>query len=53
MVYKYTYPSKTCEEINKAVSDMHTKLNPSHVIVHCGTNNPVTDSADVCATEYT
>ena len=43
---QYTYPGKTCEE-KKAVGDMHTKLDPSHVIVHCGTNNLVTDSADV------
>ena len=50
-VYKYTYPDKTCEEINKAVGDMHTKLDPSHVIVHCGTNNLVIDSADVCVTK--
>ena len=30
---------------------MHTKLDSSHVIVHCGTNNLVTDSADVCVTK--
>ena len=42
------YPGKTCEENNKAVGDMHTKLDPSHVTVHCKTNNLMTDSADVC-----
>ena len=31
--------------------DMHTKLDLSHVIVHCGTNNLVIDSADVCVTK--
>ena len=46
-----TYPGKTCEEINKVVGDMHTKLDPSHVIVHCGTNNLVIDFTDVCVTE--
>ena len=50
-VYKYTYPGKTCEEVNKAVDDINTELDPSHVIVHCGTNNLVTDSADVCITK--
>ena len=44
-------PSTTCEEVNKAVDDINTELDPSHVIVHCGTNNLVTNSADVCITK--
>ena len=50
-VYKYTYPGKTCEEIKEAVDDLPTDLDPSHVILHCGTNNLVIDSADVCVTK--
>ena len=38
-----------CEEISEAVDDIPTTTDPSHIIIHCGTNNLPTDSAEVCA----
>ena len=50
-VHKLTYCGKTCEEISEAIDNTQTKIDPSHVIIHCGTNNVPIDSAEVCATK--
>jgi hypothetical protein len=36
-VHKFTYRGKTCEEISEAIDKTQTKIDPSHVIIHCGT----------------
>ena len=51
VVRKFTYRGKTCEEISEAVDDIQTTTDPSHIIIHCGTNNLPTDTAEVCATK--
>ena len=45
---KFTYPGKTCEEITEFVDNIIVNDDPSHVIIHCGTNNLMTDPAEVC-----
>ena len=50
-VHKFTYRGKTCEQISEAIDNTQTKIDPSHVIIHCGTNNLPIDSAEVCATK--
>jgi sialic acid synthase SpsE len=50
-VHKFTYRGKTCEQISEAIDNTQTNINPSHVIIHCGTNNLPIDSAEVCATK--
>ena len=47
-VKKFTYPGKTCEEITEFVDNIIVNDDPSHVIIHCGTNNLMTDPAEVC-----
>jgi hypothetical protein len=47
-VHKFTYRGKTCEEINEAIDNTQTKIDPSHVVIHCSTIN--LDSAEVCST---
>ena len=48
-VHKFTYPGKTAEEIDREIRNKGSNIEASHVIVHCGTNNLTTDSANVCA----
>ena len=50
-VRKFIYRGKTCEEISEAIDDIQTTTDPSHIIIHCGTNNLPTDTAEVCATK--
>ena len=50
-VRKFMYRGKTCEEIREAIVDIQTTTDPSHIIIHCGTNNLPTDTAEVCATK--
>ena len=50
-VHKFSYRGKTCEEISEAVVNIQTKIDPSHVVIHYGTNNLPTDSAEACATK--
>ena len=47
-VKKFTYPGKTCEEITELVDNIVVNDDPSHVIIHCSTNNLTTDPAEVC-----
>ena len=46
-LHKFTYPGKTCNEVNMAIDDIQETIDPSHVIIHCETNNLDTDSAKV------
>ena len=48
-VYKYTYPGDTAESIATKVCALKPQIAPSHVIIHAGTNNIPTDTADDCA----
>ena len=43
-VYKYTYPGETAESISAKISTLNAQIQPSHVIIHVGTNNiPILD----------
>ena len=48
MIYKYTYPGKTAEQIATEVEKIDLHEVPSHVIIHAGTNNLPQDSSDAC-----
>ena len=48
-VYKYTYPGDTAESIATKVCALKPQIAPSHVIIHAGTNNIPTETADECA----
>ena len=48
-MYKYTYPGDTAESISTKVCALKPQIAPSHVIIHAGTNNVPTDTADDCA----
>ena len=48
-VRKFSYPGKTTDEIAEAVTSINLASDPSHVIIHAGTNNLPTDSAQSCA----
>lgn len=48
-VQKFTYPGKTCEEISEAIDNIKVNSDPSHVIIHSGTNNLPIDSVEICA----
>ncbi|CAB4019641.1 Hypothetical predicted protein [Paramuricea clavata] len=48
-VYKFTYPGKTAEDIEKELNIINIQSSPSHVIVHAGTNNIPIDSTKVCS----
>ena len=50
-VKKFTYPGKTCEEITELVDNILND-DPSHVTIHCGTNNLTTDPAEVCVDKF-
>ena len=45
-VYKFSYPGKTTGEIAEAVDNIAIVSNPSHVIIHTGTNNLPASGAD-------
>jgi hypothetical protein len=47
-VRKFTYPGKTCEEIAECIDSINVNDDPSQVIIHCGTNNLMTDQAEAC-----
>ena len=47
-MHKFTYPGKTVDEIESDVQHIDGNLSPSHVILHCGTNNLPTDEPNVC-----
>ena len=48
-VYKYTYPGETAESISAKISTLNVQIQPSHVIIHVGTNNIPIDSTEDCA----
>ena len=50
-VKKYKFAGKTAEEISKQLDSIQLQENPSHVIIHAGTNNLRTDRAKTCATK--
>ena len=47
-VHKFTYPGKSADEIEFEIRNIDQNLAPSHVILHCGTNNLPTDDPNVC-----
>ena len=49
LVRKFTYPGKTADRISEEVMSINVNCDPAHVIVHAGTNNLPTDSAQGCA----
>ena len=50
-VYKFTYPVRTVEEIDQEFRNKCSNTEASHVIIHCGTNNMTTDTANECASK--
>ena len=48
-VRKFTYPGKTADQISEEVMSINVNGDPAHAIVHAGTNNLPTDSAQRCA----
>ena len=49
-VRKFTYPGKTADEIADCFNTINVE-NPSHVVIHAGTNNLPSDSADACTSK--
>ena len=51
-VHKFSYPGKTTAEIAEAVDNIAVaSADPSHVIIHTGTNNLPSESADSCVAD--
>ena len=51
-VHKFSYPGKTTAEIAEAVDNIAVaSADPSHVIIHTGTNNLSSESADSCVAD--
>ena len=50
-VYKFSYPGKTTGEIAEAVDNIAIVSDPSHVIIHTGTNNLPAESVDSCVAD--
>ena len=48
-VYKYTYPRETAESTSTKMSTLNAQTQPSHVIIHVGTNNIPIDFTEDCA----
>ena len=47
-VYKFSYLGKTTDEIAEAVDNIAVPSDPSHAIIHTGTNNLPSESAESC-----
>jgi hypothetical protein len=48
-VHKFTYPGKSAEEIESEIRNIdNASISPSHVIIHCGTNNLPIDQSNAC-----
>lgn len=47
-VYKFTYPGKSVEKIQRKIQSINTDIPASHAIIHCGTKNIPTDQQDTC-----
>ena len=52
-VHKFSYPGKTTGEIAEAVDNIAVASDPSHVIIHTGTNNLLSESTDSCVADIT
>ena len=48
-VYKYTFPVQAAESISAKMSTLNAQIQPSHVIIHVGTNNIPIYSTEDCA----
>ena len=46
-VHKFTYPGRLVEEIDQEIRKS-SNTEAAHVIIHCGTNNSTTNSANEC-----
>ena len=47
-VYKFTYPGKTTIEITNEFAKINIKPDPSHVVIHAGTNDVPVESIEEC-----
>ena len=47
-VHKFTYPGKTTIEITNELAKINIKPDPSHVVIHAGTNEVPVESIDEC-----
>ncbi|CAB4040160.1 Hypothetical predicted protein [Paramuricea clavata] len=47
-VYKFTYPGETTIEITNELAKINIKPDPSHVVIHAGTNDVPVESIDEC-----
>ena len=48
-VRKFTYPGKSAEGIESEIRNIdNASISPSHVIIHCGTNNFPIDQSNAC-----
>ena len=45
------YPGKTSDQICHEVDSIHIDVEPSHVIIHSGTNNLPSDSVESCVSK--
>ena len=45
-VHKYTFLGKSVDEIEMEVSSLNHQITPSHIIIHAGTNNLPSESAE-------
>ena len=50
-VHKFSYPGKTTAKIAEAVDNIAVASDPSHVIIHTGTNNLPSESVDSCVAD--
>ncbi|KAK2552521.1 hypothetical protein P5673_026364 [Acropora cervicornis] len=50
-VNKRMYPGKTSDQICHEVDSIHIDVEPSHVIIHSGTNNSPSDSVESCVSK--
>ena len=50
-VHKFSYPGKTTDEIAEAVDNIAVASDPSHIIIHTGTNNLPLESVDSCVVD--
>ena len=49
-VQKYIFPGKTADEISNQIDSMKTRIHPSHVIIHAGTNDIPVQNSNECTT---
>lgn len=49
--FQRSFPGKTCDQISDGIDGIITDIEPTHVILHAGTNNLPAESADCCVTK--